>query len=116
MRRPSRFHISFAAMAAAAIAFSYSAQGAGESLLTGTIKSSTGSALEGVVVSAQLSGEPITTSVYTGADGRYVFPPMKVGNYSVWAQAIGLERAEANADLGEKTTKVDFNMKETTDM
>ena len=60
--------------------------------------------------------EPITTSVYTGADGRYFFPPMKGGKYKVWAQAIGLERAEATADLASKPLRLDFTMKETTDI
>jgi len=89
---------------------------AAEGLLTGTIKSASGTPIEGVAVSAQLPGEPITTSVYTGADGRYFFPPMKGGKYDVWAQAIGLERAESSVDLGARTSKIDFTMKDTTDL
>jgi streptogramin lyase/mono/diheme cytochrome c family protein len=92
------------------------APSAGEGLLTGTIKSASGTPLEGVAVSAQVPGEPITTSVYTGADGRYFFPPMKSGKYDVWAQAIGLERAESTPELGTRTLKVDFTMKETSDI
>ena len=99
-----------------AAASASSAQSAGEGLLTGTIKSASGTPLEGVAVSAKLPGEPITTSVYSGADGRYFFPPMKSGPYTVWAQAIGLQRAESTADLGTKTFKADFTMKETTDL
>lgn len=100
----------------AALAGVSSVRGAGEGLLTGTIKSASGTPLDGVAVSAQLPGEPITTSVYTGTDGRYFFPMMKSGKYNVWAQAIGLERAESTADLGTRTLKVDFTMKETTDL
>jgi len=114
--RRMRFSVSLAALAAAALAFTYSVQGAEEALLTGTIKSASGKPIEGVAVSAQIPGEPITTSVYSGADGRYVFPPMKGGKYNVWAQAIGLDRAESTADLGAKTTKVDFTMKDTADI
>jgi virginiamycin B lyase len=111
-----RVLLSGAAFAAAGLMLSFSVQGAQENILTGTIKSASGTPLEGVAVSAQLPGEPITTSVYTAADGRYFFPAMKSGKYNVWAQAIGLERAESTADLGMKTTKVDFTMKDTTDI
>jgi streptogramin lyase/mono/diheme cytochrome c family protein len=97
-------------------ALAVSEQGAADGLLTGTIKSASGTALEGVAVSAQRPGEPITTSVYTGADGRYFFPPMKAGKYSVWAQTIGLERAAAAADLGAKPARLDFTMTETVDI
>jgi streptogramin lyase len=101
---------------AAALALAFSAQGAEEGLLTGTVRSSSGAPLEGVAVSAQVPGEPMTTSVYTGADGRYFFPPMKDSKYKVWAQAVGLERADATAALASKPLHIDFTMKETTDI
>jgi len=91
-------------------------QGAAEGLLTGTITSAAGAPIEGVVVSAQVAGQPITTSVYTGADGAYFFPSMDSNQYKVWAQAIGLERAEAAADLKSETLRLDFKMTETTDI
>ncbi len=97
--RRIRLQAGLITVAAAALALAFSVQGAEEGLLTGTVKSAGGAPLEGVAVSAQVPGVPITTSVYTGADGRYFFPPMKDGKYKVWAQAIGLERAEAAADL-----------------
>jgi virginiamycin B lyase len=111
-----RFYVSGAAVTAAVLTLTFAVQGAQDSVLTGTIKSGSGTPLEGVAVSAQLPGEPITTSVYSSADGRYFFPAMKSGKYNVWAQAIGLERAESTADLNGKTAKVDFSMKETTDI
>lgn len=114
--RRTRYQTGLVAVAAAAVALAFSVQGAEEALLTGTIKSASGSPIEGVAVSAQVPGDPITTSVFTGADGRYFFPAMKAGTYKVWAQAIGLERAESSADLGAKTSRVDFTMKETTDV
>lgn len=100
----------------AAPAYVFSAPNGEAGVLAGTIKSASGTPLEGVAVSAQLPSEPITTSVYTGTDGRYFFPAMKSGKYNVWAQAIGLERVESTADLGTRTLKVDFTMKETTDL
>lgn len=97
-------------------ALSISAQGTKEGLLTGAITSASGAPLEGVAVSAQIEGEPITTSVYTGADGRYFFPPIKEGHYQVWAQAVGLERSESAADVTGGVKRLDFKMKETTDI
>jgi streptogramin lyase/cytochrome c5 len=105
-----------AVAAAAVIGLAYGVQGAGDGLLTGTVKSAAGAPLEGVVVSAQIEGEPIVTSVYTASDGRYVFPPLKSARYKVWAQAIGLKRGEAAADLDAKTHRMDFTMEETADL
>jgi streptogramin lyase len=99
----------------AALAFSLSMTSAEDGVLSGTVTSVAGGPLEGVVVSAQIGGEPITTSVYTGADGRYFFPAMKTGRYKVWAQAIGLERAETGVELGSGGGRLDFKMKDTTD-
>ena len=114
-RRP-RYQAALAAVLAAALALTFSAQGAENGMLWGTVRSVSGAPLEGVAVSAQAPGEPITTSVYTGADGRYFFPPMKGSKYKVWAQAIALERAEATADLGSEPPRLDFTMKEATDI
>tara|TARA_B100001123_G_scaffold404964_1_gene494888 strand:+ start:445 stop:2559 length:2115 start_codon:yes stop_codon:yes gene_type:complete len=86
-----------------------------EGLLTGTITSEDGQPIEGIAVSARVGNETITVSVYTGADGQYFFPAMKSATYTVWAQAIGLERAEATATLGSEQ-HLDFTMKETTDI
>ncbi|MBM3779636.1 MAG: hypothetical protein FJW23_15595 [Acidimicrobiia bacterium] len=86
-----------------------------EALLTGTITSD-GKPVEGVAVSAKIDGESMTASVYTGADGQYFFPPMKSGKYDVWAQAIGLNRAEASATLGSGVSRVNFTMTKTDDL
>src|SRR5688500_3359172 len=90
---------------AAALSFVLSVRGADDGLLTGTIASPSGTPLEGVIVSAQIPGEPLTTSVYTGADGRYFFPPLKGGKHNVWAQGIGLERGETVADVATGTRR-----------
>ena len=103
----TRYQAALAAVVAVTLAWAFGAQGAEDGLLTGTVKSASGAPLEGVAISAQVAGEPITTSVYTGADGAYFFPPMKGNKYKVWAQAIGLERAEATADVGSKPLRLD---------
>jgi streptogramin lyase len=112
----TRYQAALATVVAATLALAFGVQGAEDGLLTGTVKSASGAPLEGVAISAQVVGEPITTSVYTGADGAYFFPPMKGNKYRVWAQASGLERAEATADLGSKPLRLDFTMKETKDI
>ena len=79
-------------------------QGASDSEgLRGTVKSSDGSLLEGVAVSAQGQGKTFTTSVYTNQDGAYYFPPLESGAYRVWAQAVGFDadRSELTVASGE---------------
>ena len=112
---------SFTAVAATGItslliALSLSAQGGKESLLTGRVTSPACAPIEGVAVSAQLPGSPITTSVYSQADGRYFFPAMSAGDYRVWAQAVGLERGESKAGLSGGAARVDFTLADTTDI
>ena len=72
---------------------------AADQVLSGTITAPSGQKLDGVTVSAKLEGSTITTSVYTDANGVYVFPGMAPGKYRVWAQALGFETAKGNVDL-----------------
>jgi len=95
MTRGMRYQAGLATAVAATLALTFSATGAEQGSLSGTIKSASGVPIEGVAVSAQAPGEPITTSVYTGTDGKYFFPALKANKYNVWAQAVVLERNEA---------------------
>src|ERR1700686_4783332 len=72
--------------------------------LMGTVKSSDGKPLEGVVVSAKAPGSTITTSVYTNQSGEYYFPPLPDGQYRISAQAEGfqLTRVEKTVASGKK--------------
>jgi len=89
--------------------FSQSAPAA--SALSGTVKSSDGKPLEGVGVSARGVGETFTTTVYTDESGRYLFPPIKSGQYKVWAQAVGFETSRADANLsGGAKKQVDLTL------
>ena len=83
---------------AASLAVTTGAQAA-DQLLSGAITSASGQRLEGVTVSAKQDGLTITTSVYTDESGRYYFPPMPVGTYHVWAQALGFDLARSTVDL-----------------
>jgi streptogramin lyase/mono/diheme cytochrome c family protein len=72
---------------------------AADQQLSGQINSAAGQRLDGVTVSAKMAGSTITTSVYTDEQGMYYFPAMPEGQYQVWAQALGFERANADVNL-----------------
>jgi streptogramin lyase len=61
--------------------------------LTGRVSSSQEGAMEGVLVSAQRSGSPITVTVVTDAAGRYGFPARRLtpGHYALRIRAVGYE-------------------------
>jgi streptogramin lyase len=84
-------------------------------LLTGTVSSDSGEKMGGVVVSAQPEGKLIITSVYTDDQGRYYFPAMDGGVYSVWAQAVGYETGKSGVDLRGAVRRQDFTLKATKD-
>jgi streptogramin lyase len=70
--------------------------------LTGRVASAEEGALEGVLVSAQRDGSPISVTVVTDRDGRYGFPADRLppGHYALRIRAIGYELgAAASADV-----------------
>ena len=69
---------------------------AADTILSGSIKSSAGEAMGGVMVSAKPAGGTITTTVLTDEAGRYYFPPLGAGKYRIWAQAIPAEITPKN--------------------
>ena len=73
---------------------------AADVILSGSIKSSDGAAMNGVMVSAKPEGGTITTTVLTDEAGRYYFPPLATGKYRVWAQALSFATAKGEIDLG----------------
>src|SRR5436190_12293439 len=80
---------------------------AADIIMNGSIKSSAGQAMGGVMVSAKPEGGTITTTVLTDETGRYYFPPLASGKYRVWAQALSFATAKGEIDLG-ATKKHDF--------
>jgi streptogramin lyase len=89
--------------------------GEGTSALTGTVKSADGRAMEGVVVSARSTTDTWTTNVYTDARGQYRFPPMKTGQYDVWAQAKGYAAARATLTVTTGGAVKDLGLQPLTD-
>ena len=70
--------------------------------LTGRVASPEEGAMEGVLVSAQRDGSPISVTVVTDRDGRYGFPADRLppGHYALRIRAIGYELgAAASADV-----------------
>jgi virginiamycin B lyase len=62
-------------------------------VLEGQVASAQEGPMEGVLVSAQKAGSPITITVVSDAQGRFGFPPEKVspGQYSLRIRAVGYE-------------------------
>lgn len=73
--------------------------GGSTGLIAGTVKTAAGAALEGVIVSARNANETWTTDVYTDRQGRFDFPALTAGQYSMWAQAKGFAAAQASFTL-----------------
>ena len=89
------------------------AQPAQTGTISGEIKDSTGGALPGVTVTIQSQDRGFARSTVTDGQGRYIFPAVPIGLYSITATLQGFETASANDNLVEvdKTTSVAFDMK-----
>jgi virginiamycin B lyase len=75
--------------------------------LTGRVTSSQEGAMEGVLVSAQRTGSPVSVTVVTNQAGRYSFPVGRLapGHYALRIRAIGYELdGPAAADVAAKGT------------
>jgi hypothetical protein len=83
---------------------------AADHIMNGSVKSSAGQAMGGVMVSAKPEGGTITTTVLTDEAGRYYFPPLAAGKYRVWAQAVSFTTAKSAIDLG-AAKKQDFTLR-----
>lgn len=80
------------AVAAAGLAAGLAASGAhAQAALSGVVSSSEEGTMEGVLVSAKKEGGTITTTVVSGALGRYSFPAERLapGKYTISIRAVG---------------------------
>jgi len=103
-------------MATAAQRPAKTSAGQASGLLSGHVRSGSGQVEEGITVSARAEGSPITTSVFTDADGLYIFPKLENGKYQVWAQAVGLDIAKADVQLSGSSEQQDFLLKPAKDV
>jgi virginiamycin B lyase len=88
--------------------------------LTGLVSSSDEPAMEGVLVSATRDGSTITTTVVTGADGRFSFPADRLtsGKYNLAVRAVGFQLdTPKTVDIsGEKTATADLKLGKAADL
>lgn len=62
--------------------------------LLGTVEDPSGGAIVGATVTLTSTTTGISTSTITGSDGRYVFPQVSVGKYSLEVTMVGFRRFE----------------------
>src|SRR5580658_9451925 len=100
--------------AAILLTFVKFAQGQGEttSAIVGSVVDPTGAAISGVIVTVANVENGLKRSVKTDDSGRFSFPQLMPGTYSVKAEADRFEPQQnnaVNAGLGQKQT-VDFKL------
>jgi streptogramin lyase len=88
--------------------------------LTGLVRSADEGPMEGVLVSAQRTNTPVTTTVVTDATGRYSFPRTRLepGHYTLRIRATGydLENPGPIDIAAGKTTSADLKLAKTKDL
>ena len=93
---------------------------AADSGLTGQVSSVEEGAMEGVLVSAQMDGSTIRTTVVTDAQGRYAFPAGRLapGTYKISIRAVGydLDGSATAAVAPDKAASADLKLKKTANL
>jgi streptogramin lyase len=87
--------------------------------LAGSVSSATEGAMEGVLVSAQETGSPITVTVVSDARGRFSFPDgrLQSGHYALRVRAVGYDLDGPQAvDVGADTTDIALRLRPTSDL
>jgi streptogramin lyase len=87
--------------------------------LSGSVTSAEEGVMEGVLVSAQAAGSPITVTVVSDEHGRFRFPDGRLapGHYALRIRATGYELDGPQAvDLGAATTEVALRLRKTSDL
>ena len=89
------------------------AQPAQTGTLSGIVKDSTGGVLPGVTVTATSDERGFSRTAVTDATGKYLFPALPAGNYSVTVALSGFEavRISRNSVVSERTTTVSATLK-----
>src|SRR3984885_10308186 len=105
---------------AAVVALACCQAGAGDAqTLTGSVTSDEEGAMEGVLVSAQPAGSPITVTVVSDEHGRFRFPDgrLSAGHYALRIRAIGYELDGPQAvELGAAASDVALKLRKTADL
>lgn len=104
--RPAGFVVLLAMASVAALGPACAA----DAVLSGTIKSATGEPMAGVTVSAKAQAASMTTTVFTDQQGNYYFPPLPIGKYRLWAQALTFATGRGEVTLGD-VNRQDFTLR-----
>ena len=87
--------------------------------LTGSVASADEGAMEGVLVSAQKDGSPITVTVVSDASGHFRFPDGRLssGHYALRIRATGYELdGPQSAELGGATADIAIKLRKASDL
>ncbi len=87
--------------------------------LTGSVNSAAEGAMEGVLVSAQKDGSPMTVTVVSDASGRFRFPEgrLSVGHYALRIRATGYELdGPKTVDLDAATADIAIKLRKAADL
>jgi streptogramin lyase len=87
--------------------------------LAGTVNSAAEGAMEGVLVSAQEAGSPITVTVVSDERGHFRFPDgrLSAGHYALRIRAVGYDLdGPQSVDLGAGTAELTINLRKTGDL
>jgi streptogramin lyase len=121
MKRLQANRICLAATTALALVLAgIGAAAAADNVLTGQVSSLEEGAMEGVLVTAQMDGSTIRTTVVTDAQGHYAFPAGRLapGNYKITIRAVGyeLDGPDAAAVEANKVANADLKLKKTSNL
>src|ERR1700722_16683984 len=87
--------------------------------LTGAVSSVAEGAMEGVLISAQQDGSPISVTVVSDSSGRFRFPDGRLspGHYALRIRATGYDLdAPQTVDLGTATADIAIKLRKTPDL
>jgi virginiamycin B lyase len=87
--------------------------------LSGSVTSAAEGAMEGVLISAQAAGSPITVTVVSDDKGRFRFPDGRLapGHYTLRIRAVGYDLAGPPAvDIGQTPADVAISLRKTSDL
>jgi virginiamycin B lyase len=84
--------------------------------LSGTVKSQTEGAMEGVLIGAKKMGSTITTWVVSDAQGQYSFPRdrMGPGMYTIRIRAVGYELPSTSVEVKPQSTQLELQLNKVT--
>jgi len=106
-------------VASAAVLCCLAAGAARAQTLAGSVRSAAEGAMEGVLVSAQKAGSPVTVTVVSDEHGRFRFPDGRLapGRYALRIRAVGYDLAGPHAvELGAAPAEVALELDRTADL